>query len=283
MKLTIVSGLSGSGKSVALHTLEDEGFYCIDNLPAGLIPELLERIRDTYVNLYEHIAISLDARSETSSLKDFSNIRKKIEKTGIAVEVVFLHTDTQRLVQRFSETRRRHPLSGAGKPLIKAIEDERKLLTEIAANATLTIDTTQMTLHQPRQRIKASIAKTSAGLSLQFQSFGFKHGAPGDADFLFDVRCLPNPHWDITLRSLTGRDKEVIDFLDAHTEVQDMFHSIRDFLDQWIPAFQRENRAYLTVCIGCTGGQHRSVYLSEKLYAYFHTRMKEVSLLHREL
>ncbi|HBA35458.1 MAG TPA: RNase adapter RapZ, partial [Gammaproteobacteria bacterium] len=265
MKLTIVSGLSGSGKSVALHTLEDEGFYCIDNLPAGLIPELLERIRDTYVNLYEHIAISLDATSETSSLKDFSNIRKKIEKTGIAVEVVFLHTDTQRLVQRFSETRRRHPLSGAGKPLIKAIEDERKLLTEIAANATLTIDTTQMTLHQLRQRIKASIAKTSAGLSLQFQSFGFKHGAPGDADFLFDVRCLPNPHWDITLRSLTGRDKEVIDFLDAHTEVQDMFHSIRDFLDQWIPAFQRENRAYLTVCIGCTGGQHRSVYLSEKL------------------
>ena len=283
MKLIIVSGLSGSGKSVALHTLEDEGFYCIDNLPGCLLPNLIEKVRATYLKLYDRVAISIDARGEPEDLKDFPKIKQQIEQYGIDVEVLYLHTENNRLMQRFSETRRRHPLAVAGTPLTTAIDNERLILSEIAAHATLTIDTTQMTLHQLRQRIKSSVAKTSDSLSLQLQSFGFKHGTPGDADFMFDVRCLPNPHWDKSLRSQTGCDDGVVDFLEEHSEVNDMFLSIRDFLDKWIPAFQNENRAYLSVCVGCTGGRHRSVYMIQKLYTYFHGRLNDVSLLHREL
>ncbi len=283
MKLIIVSGLSGSGKSVALHTLEDEGFYCIDNLPGCLLPSLIEKVRATYLKLYDRVAISIDARGEPEDLKDFPKIKQQIEQYGIDVEVLYLHTENNRLMQRFSETRRRHPLAVAGIPLTTAIDNERLILSEVAAHATLTIDTTQMTLHQLRQRIKSSVAKTSNSLSLQLQSFGFKHGTPGDADFMFDVRCLPNPHWDKSLRGHTGCEDVVIKFLEAHNEVNDMFLSIRDFLDKWIPSFQNENRAYLSVCVGCTGGRHRSVYMIQKLYAYFNERLSDVSLLHREL
>lgn len=285
MRLIIVSGLSGAGKSVALHTLEDDGYYCIDNLPASLLPQLVEGLADSHVKLYEHVAVGIDARSAQSSLNDLPAVLDTLRKqSDLQLEILFLETDNKALVTRFSETRRKHPLSLDGTPLLQAIETERKLLEGVRDIADLNIDTTNTNLHQLRQLIHSRLLKSNPErMSIQFQSFGFKHGVPNNTDFIFDVRCLPNPHWDSSLRPLTGMDKPVQDFLGQHESVERMYAQIQNFLETWIPVFQSENRAYLTVSIGCTGGRHRSVYLTTRLTEYFARLHDNVSSRHREL
>lgn len=287
MRLIIVSGLSGAGKTVALHTLEDDGFYCIDNLPCTLLEALVERLSesDSQIKMYENVAVGIDARSPHSSLSQLPETLKKLRtRDGLNAEVLFLQTDTTELVRRFSETRRKHPLSLDGTPLLTAIETERNLLDNIQVTADLVIDTTNSNLHQLRQNIRTQLLKnTPDKMSLLFQSFGFKYGVPNNTDFVFDVRCLPNPHWDTSLRALTGNDEPVQKFLDEHASVNDMFIQIRDFMENWIPAFQAENRAYMTISIGCTGGHHRSVYLVNLLSGYFSEKMENVAQRHREL
>jgi UPF0042 nucleotide-binding protein len=288
MKLVIISGRSGSGKSSALHLLEDEGYYCIDNLPVALIPELVNRFHDTStqstsnVNELDKIALCIDARNTSSDLKDFVNLLE-LRPDGVNVDIIFLDTDTNKLIKRFSETRRRHPLSNKETALAEAIEREKIILEPIADKATLTIDTTEMSLHELRSTLKARLVeKQGPGISVLFQSFGFKHGIPQDADIVYDIRILPNPHWDHSLRSLTGLDQPVIDFLDHQPEVESMFNDIKLYLEKWLPSFESNNRSYITIAIGCTGGQHRSVYMAERLAHYFLHDYKNVQVRHRE-
>jgi UPF0042 nucleotide-binding protein len=286
VRLIIVSGLSGSGKSVALNTLEDDGFYCIDNLPSGLLAPLVTELRGSQMARYDAVAVGIDARSEAQSLLAFPRILDDLAAIpDMSVEVVFLQTELQTLLHRFSETRRRHPLSHAGRPLREAIEAERDLLAPISERADLLIETTQLTLHELRALLRERLLPDTprAALSLLFQSFGYKNSVPADTDFVFDARCLPNPHWEPRLRALTGRDEAVAAYLQAHPEVESMFDAVRAFLAQWIPCFRTENRSYLTVSLGCTGGQHRSVYLAERLAEHFAAHYTGVSVRHREL
>ncbi len=284
MKLVIISGLSGSGKTIALHTLEDEDYYCVDNLPLGLLPELVERILNREIQPYDNIAIGIDARSEISDLRAFSHIIRTLREKDIAIEVIYLQAELATLIKRFSETRRKHPLTRKGLPLPEAIEMERELLSEVATDADLFLDTTYTNVNQLREIIREQVIKhDNKGLSVLFQSFGFKHGTPTDSDFVFDVRCLPNPHWVPSLRPLTGLDAEVMEFLAKETDVRQMQDSIRDFLKYWIPRFEQQSRYYLTISIGCTGGQHRSVYLVERLSEDFRDLSDNVSIRHREL
>lgn len=285
MRLIVVSGLSGSGKSVALNTLEDEAFYCIDNLPTGLIGPLVEQLLSGNMAVHERVAVGIDARSDVSDLRAFPELLDELrERDGLTVEVVFLQTATETLLRRFSETRRKHPLSRDGMPLVEAIDREQDILSGISDRADLLIDTTHLTLHGLRALLRERLLPDDPhGLSLLLQSFGFKNGVPLDSDFVFDVRCLPNPHWEPRLRALTGTDQEVVAYLEANDEVERMFESIRDFLERWLPAFQAENRAYMTISIGCTGGQHRSVYLAHRLANWFQDPIDQVSVRHREL
>ena len=285
MNLVIISGLSGSGKTVALHTLEDEDYYCIDNMPLGLLPDFAQRVMNRTIQPYENIAVGIDARSDARDLRRFPEIVKPLQELDISIEVIYLQAELSTLIKRFSETRRRHPLTRKGLPLAEAIEVERNLLSDIAAGSDLFIDTTFKNVHQLRELIKERIVKreNKNSLSVLFQSFGFKHGTPTDSDFVFDVRCLPNPHWEHKLRPLTGLDAEVIEFLKNHVEVGQMLSYIRDFLQNWIPKFEQQNRYYLTVSIGCTGGQHRSVYIAQQLCEDFRNKMDTVSIRHREL
>ncbi len=285
LRLIIVSGLSGSGKSIALNTLEDEGFYCVDNLPLSLLPDFTRRMLDQGMNIYPCIAVGIDARSGPKDLHNFENIIAEVKKLPIQIDIVFLKAELNTLFKRFSETRRKHPLTKRGIPLFEAIEIENSLLAPIAHDADLTLDTTQTNIHQFRSIIKERLLEqqNSSGLSLLFQSFGFKHGSPTDSDFVFDVRCLPNPHWEPDLRPLTGQDPGVIEFLQSYEIVDRMFQQIADFIDNWIPEFEAQNRYYLTVSIGCTGGQHRSVYLAEILSKHFKEKRENISLRHREL
>lgn len=285
LRLIIVSGLSGSGKSIALNTLEDEGFYCVDNLPLSLLPDFTKRMLEQGMNIYPLIAVGVDARSGPKDLHNFENIIAEVKTLPIQVDIVFLKAELDTLFKRFSETRRKHPLTKRGIPLFEAIEIENSLLAPIAHDADLTLDTTKTNIHQFRSIIKERllVQETEAGISLLFQSFGFKHGSPTDSDFVFDVRCLPNPHWEPSLRPLTGQDPGVIEFLQSYEIVDRMFQQIADFIENWVPEFEAQNRYYLTVSIGCTGGQHRSVYLSEILSAHFKDKLKNVSLRHREL
>ncbi|TCK17553.1 UPF0042 nucleotide-binding protein [Thiogranum longum] len=283
MKLIIVSGLSGSGKSVALHTLEDLGYYCIDNLPAGLLSALALELEQA-AKPVEKVAVGIDARNLPQSLQQFNDILDKLKSRGISNEILFITCDPATLIKRFSETRRRHPLSDTHISLAEAIELERQLLEPIARRADLFIDTSQTTVHQLRDMVQQRVERREDNhLSLMFQSFGFKHGIPGDADFVFDARCLPNPHWRPELRPLTGRDEAVAQYLGNEAQVTAMVDNLTAFLDTWIPAFEADNRSYLTVAIGCTGGQHRSVYLVEQLQHYFRTRYPNVTTRHREL
>ncbi|MBZ0070279.1 MAG: RNase adapter RapZ [Gammaproteobacteria bacterium] len=284
MRLVIVSGLSGSGKSVALHTLEDLGYYCIDNLPIGLLEPFAQQLLDSPSPNPDNAAVGIDARNQSTELQHFPQIVRRLRERGIHCEIVYLQADDETLLKRFSETRRKHPLSGPDVPLADAIRQERSLLEPISANASLHIDTTHTHIHQLRDLVQERVAgKTTGTLSLLFKSFGFKHGVPEDADFVFDVRCLPNPHWDARLRPQTGLDADVVEYLDAQPMVDTMFDSIHDFLDTWIPYFERENRSYLTVALGCTGGQHRSVYLARRLGEHFRARHPSVLVRHREL
>jgi len=283
VKLVIVSGLSGSGKSVALHTLEDLGYYCIDNLPAGLLSSLANELTGA-PHPVERAAVGIDARNLPQALEHVGETLEELRTHAIDSEILFLTCETDTLIKRFSETRRRHPLSYSGLSLADAIERETQLLEPILQSADLFIDTSQTSLHQLRDLVRQRVARCNDHtLSLLFQSFGYKHGIPPDADFVFDARCLPNPHWQPRLRPLTGRDQAVVEFLESEPPVAAMFTSLCRFFEQWIPAFEAENRSYLTVAIGCTGGQHRSVYLTERLAEHFRERYPSVATRHREL
>ena len=284
MKLVIVSGLSGSGKTVALHTLEDSGYFCVDNLPIGLLPDFIDKMTHSKPALYDLIAVAIDARSGVEDMDRFEEIIDQIKSRDISVEVIFLTSNINKLLSRFSETRRKHPLSKHGLPLVEVIELERNLLSNIYAGADLKIDTSTFNVHELRHTIITRLLpNTGKDLSILIQSFGFKHGLPADTDYVFDVRCLPNPHWEIELESLTGRDKPVIRYLESFTEVNSMSQSINDFLQTWIPYFKEENRSYMTISIGCTGGRHRSVYLVEKIASELQKSNYNASVHHRDL
>lgn len=283
MKLVIVSGLSGSGKSIVLHALEDLGFYCIDNLPLSLLPAFAGQISNSPRRDYEHAAVGIDARNLTEDFDNFPDVLAEIKSLGLGCEILFLQADDNTLIKRFSETRRKHPLTRAGISLAEAIQRERKLLGALAVNADWCIDTSRTNVHQLRDLVRERMLKEARSLTLTFMSFGFKHGVPVDADFVFDVRCLPNPHWVPQLRALTGLDHEVKQFLEQQPLVGEMVDDLTDFIERWMPRFQADNRAYMTIAIGCTGGQHRSVYLSQCLAAYFDDSELEVLVRHREL
>ena len=284
MKLVIVSGLSGSGKTVALHTLEDAGYFCVDNLPVGLLPDFINKMTHSKPALYDLIAVAIDARSGVDDMVRYDDIINQIRELEISLKILFLTSDIKKLLSRFSETRRKHPLSKRGLPLVEVIQLERVLLNNIYASADLIIDTTTFNVHELRQTIITRLLpSTGTDLSILIQSFGFKHGLPADTDFIFDVRCLPNPHWEERLKLLTGKDDLVIQYLQSFTEVSDMFDSISGFLKTWIPSFEKENRSYMTISVGCTGGRHRSVYLVEKIAAELLQVPYKASIHHRDL
>lgn len=287
MQLTIISGRSGSGKSTALHLLEDIDYFCVDNLPVGLIPALASQTQARYardgVTDDIKIAIGIDARNVGSDLSNFPSLLEKIPH-DIAVTIVFLDANDDTLIKRFSETRRKHPLSNERVTLSEALAIESQRLDSIASMADLSIDTTSLNQHQLRELIRDRVGKYAGrGLALLIQSFGFKRSIPIDSDIVFDARCLPNPYWQPELRELTGRDTAIQQFLGAHEQVRRMVEDIRSFLDNWLPCYRSDNRSYLTVSIGCTGGRHRSVYIAEKLYAHFNGGDIDVQVRHREL
>lgn len=284
MKLLIVSALSGSGKSIALDTLEDCSYYCIDNLPVTLLEDFINHVMLMDKKTYAKTAIGIDARNQSESLANFSESLSLIRNKGIDCEVIFMQAEEATLLKRYSETRRRHPLTDFNIPLKEALKIEREMLTPIARHANVVIDTSRTHYHQLRELIRDQIGERDfRHISLQFQSFGFKHGVPLDADFVFDARSLPNPYWIPELRGLTGKDQPVIDFLKKEALVMELFQDITGFLERWIPRFESEGRSYLTVAIGCTGGQHRSVYLVDSLTRHFNNPNLNVIVRHREL
>jgi len=283
VRVVIISGRSGSGKSTALHVMEDAGFYCIDNLPAALLPPLVENMMQS-VEQPAGIAVSIDARNMVEDLVRFPQILTEIKTFNVYCEIVYLDAEETTLITRFSETRRKHPLSNQYAGLQEAIAHEKILLEPIAELADITFDTTTLNVYELNELVRARITThNTPGLALLFRSFGFKTGVPVDADFVFDVRCLPNPHWRKELRDFTGLEQPVIDFLDQQQSVQNMLTDIRNYLDHWLPSFAASSRTYMTVAIGCTGGKHRSVYLCEALRKYFGQKFDNVQVRHREL
>ena len=283
MKLVIVTGLSGSGKSVALHALEDNGLYCIDNLPVGLVEALTNDLLSHRLPHHEQVALGIDARNPAVDLAGMPAIIERLKSHGVDVRVLFLEADDAVLLQRFSETRRRHPLATGKRTLAEAIAAEHELLAPFREVADFIVDTSPTHLHQLRELIQQRIANSGGTLSISLESFGYKHGIPRNADLLFDARCLPNPHWHTHLRPLTGKDEAVARFLAGDQRTERLFRQIADFVDQWLPCLEEEGRSYLTVGIGCTGGQHRSVYIVERLAAHFRTIGHEPLVMHREL
>ena len=284
MILTIVSGLSGWGKSVALNTLEVLGYCWSDNLPVGLLAACAAEMTYSSASSPGLAAAGIDARNHPGDLERFPAILKTLRASNITCRILFLQSDDNTLLKRYSETRRKHPLSSADVSLTEAIQQERELLGPIAASADLFIDTSRTSIHQLRDLIKNRVAgEENPSFSLLIESFGYKHGVPGDADFVFDVRCLPNPHWEPGLRPLTGRDRDVIEYLENDNLVREMAGQIESFLNNWIPHFQTDNRSYLTIAIGCTGGQHRSVYMAERLARYFRPSYDQLVIRHRDL
>ena len=277
MQLIVISGLSGSGKSIALNVLEDSAYYCVDNLPAKLLNGLVQFLAQEG---YERVAVSIDVRSG-ATLSELPGYLSQLKERGIDVHLIFLDAKTDTLVKRFSETRRRHPLADRDRTLPECIEHERELLGDIG-DLGHRIDTSDLHPGVLRSWIKDILRTEDPGLRLLFQSFGFKHGIPLDADMVFDVRCLPNPHYDPELRPLTGKDAPVVAFLEANANAREMLADIRDYVEKWLPCFVGDNRAYLTVAIGCTGGRHRSVYFAEALTTYFRGS-RNVLVRHREL
>jgi UPF0042 nucleotide-binding protein len=278
MQLFLISGLSGSGKSVALKALEDNGYYCVDNLPAELLPTLMGNLRQTG---HTRVAVSIDVRSG-GSVRQLPQHVAQLKQQGVDVHLLFLDAQTETLVKRFSETRRRHPLSDDRLTLPECVQRERDLLAEIGSVGHH-IDTSEVGANTLRAWVKDFIQLDRARLTLLFQSFGFKNGIPLDADLVFDVRCLPNPHYDPALRPLTGRDPAVVEYLEHQPAAQKMYGDIRNFVQEWLPCYLADNRSYLTVAIGCTGGQHRSVYFAERLARHFAATQQQVLVRHREL
>ncbi|MEM7400742.1 MAG: RNase adapter RapZ [Pseudomonadota bacterium] len=285
MKLVIVSGLSGSGKSVAINTLEDGDFYCIDNMPLSLLLTCIEHLTSTDSTYYEKIAIGVDARNASKDIVSLPDIVNAIKNRGIELELVHLEADEETLIQRYSETRRKHPLTKNGLPLVEAIQMEKHILEDLVLLADLRIDTTSTNVRELRAIITEQVCKkVFSNLTILLQSFGFKYGVPNDSDYVFDVRCLPNPYWEKSLRELTGTDIDVINFLQSHDEVKEMIDSIAKFVERWLPLFIKENRSYLSVSIGCTGGQHRSVHITEFLAKRLENiNDTHVSIRHRNL
>ena len=277
MQIVLISGLSGSGKSIAIAVLEDAGYFCVDNLPLALIHGLVDHLEKEG---HTRIGIAVDARSG-ASLTDLPQVVEALRENGADVRVIFLEAKTLSLVKRFSETRRRHPLSSDTVSLAESIQMERDLFDEMGELGHR-IDTSDLSPSALRLWIKDLILQDRSQITLLFESFGFKHGIPLDADLVFDVRCLPNPHYVPELRALTGRDAPVQEYLEASDEAMALLQDIRDFVYNWLPCFIRDHRAYLTVAIGCTGGQHRSVYFAETLAAGFGDD-EQVLVRHREL
>ncbi|MDX1504292.1 MAG: RNase adapter RapZ [Spongiibacter sp.] len=283
MQLIILSGRSGSGKSTALHQLEDEGFYAIDNLPVAMLPQLVRELLQSPLKLHKKVAVCIDARNSPDELSRFQALCEQVREHA-TLRIIFLDANNDKLIKRFSETRRRHPLSNESLPLSDAIRLERLLLEPILLEASLTIDSSDMTVHDLRACIRDRVLGVDANrLAVQLKSFGFKRGLPIDADTVFDLRMLPNPHWHEDLRSFTGRDEPVREFLDQQPPVQKMYDDILGFLRHWIPEIEASNRSYFTVAIGCTGGQHRSVYMVEKLGEALLDLSPSLQVRHREL
>lgn len=276
MRVVVITGLSGSGKSIALNLLEDAGLYCIDNLPAALLEDTLLYLEQSG---YRDVAVSVDARSE----KGLAGLPEQLQRlrNRYDLRVIFLEAKEETLVRRYSETRRRHPLSTGELSLQEAIRAERELLSGLSALGHR-MDTSETSANALRAWLREFLGLTNARFTLVFESFGFKHGIPLDADLVFDVRCLPNPHYDPILRPLTGADPAVIAFLQAEPMVMQMLEDIRAYVEKWLPAYIQDNRSYFTVALGCTGGKHRSVYFAEALAAYF-GQHQQVLIRHREL
>lgn len=273
LRLIIVSGLSGSGKTVALHVLEDLGYFCIDNLPAALLKAAVDDVHSHGKEAARLLAVGIDARARTEDLLSLPELLRELREQKVRTEIVFLHANDEILLQRYSESRRRHPLAEHGTELHTAIDKEREILAEILNCADLVIDTSHISIYELADVIRARVdRRQSNSLSVLIQSFGFKYGIPADADFVFDLRSLPNPYWTLELRGLNGLDKEVSDFLNDQQNFIVMFEDIFGFLERWIPHYQESHRGYLTVAIGCTGGQHRSVCMTEKLA----TRLRDI-------
>jgi RNase adapter protein RapZ len=284
VRLIFVSGLSGSGKSVALHMLEDLNFYCVDNIPAALLKAFISHTVRSGSNLYQNTAVGIDARNPGAEISTVPTLLDELKRSGIQCELVFLVTSDEELLRRFSETRRKHPLSRAGESLHEAIARERDLLEPLIQAADLVLDTSRMGVHDLRYLIDRRAAHRSRDrMSVVFESFGFKHGIPGDADFVFDARSLPNPYWHPTLRALTGRDEAVIHFLSAEPSVTRFIDEVALFMEARLPEHQAANRRYLTIAIGCTGGQHRSVYIVEQLAARIANHWPQVAVRHSAL
>lgn len=277
----VVSGSSGAGKSVALRVLEDLGYYCVDNLPIDLLTQFVESIQHSSQN----VAVSVDIRNLPKDPALLKNTLALLKKTH-DVTVIFLDAEDKELIKRYSETRRLHPLSLIGEQcsLEQAVTLEKSILSDYREEADLVLDTTTKSIHDLSETLRSRIlGRESKELVMVFESFGFKHGLPTDADYVFDVRFLPNPHWEPSLRPMTGLDKPVADYLAKHAEVIQLKEQIQQFLTTWLPALEKNNRSYLTVAIGCTGGQHRSVYITQQLGEYFKQQGKQVQIRHKTL
>ena len=284
MRILIVSGLSGSGKSVALNMLEDLDFYCIDNIPVSLLGSMLSQLIESNDPAYENLALGIDARNKEADLNALPELFYSLRKKNISTDVIYLHADTDVLLKRYRETRRKHPLRSEGMSMSDAIERERQLLSAVSNSCDLVIDTTNTSVYELRDLISQRIGgREEDEISLLIESFGYKHGVPFDADFVFDVRCLPNPYWEPALRHLNGKDQEVFDFLEPNELVRTMMQDILDFLRHRIPEFAEARRNYMTVAIGCTGGQHRSVYIVEEITRALSKDYRYIISRHNEL
>ena len=280
--LIVLTGMSGGGKTVALRALEDLEFYCVDNLPSALLPQLVNAATEGG-SKHRRIAVGVDVRNRGADFAHMPTVLLELAATGVQVHLIFLDCRDEVLIKRYSETRRRHPLATRGLSLADAIVEERRLLRPLMAIAEKVIDSSELNVHQLRRLVATGYAQATEGLTLMFQSFAFRRGLPLDADFVFDTRCLPNPHWQAHLRPLSGKDGPVRDFLDAEPLVAEYFTDTARWLDAWLPRFEQDDRSYMTISIGCTGGRHRSVYLVEKLAAHYRARREGVLTFHREL
>ncbi|MBF7686670.1 RNase adapter RapZ [Acinetobacter rathckeae] len=277
-RILIVTGQSGSGKTSALQVLEDLGYYCIDNLPLALLPEIVAKL--DHENNLEQLALGVDVRSTQADLQDFENVFEQLQHHG-SVDIIFLSTKDEQIIARFGASRRPHPLTGRCQSLNECIQEEKSLLLPIQLRSTVNIDTTDKSVHDLKHTLLTKLGQSDK-LIVILQSFGYKHGIPLDADYVFDVRHLPNPHWDLQLRKLSGLDQPVQQFLVKHDQVTDMYNDIYLFLQKWLPAYSKGHRHYLTVSIGCTGGQHRSVYMVDRLQKALAADWA-IQILHREM